>query len=156
MALIECPDCSRPVSDRAAACPGCGHPVAEMKRQPSPGPPVTPPPGPSSPGVTRSEGRPQASARAPKGLPPLNLDSGGEAEGPTSGQSCELPRGRTIEDLEAKGFRGNRLGLGIIAGVALLIVLVGALVESVELGAAVSLAIGIVGFALLVLAPPRK
>ncbi len=28
MALIECPECKRAVSDRADACPGCGHPIA--------------------------------------------------------------------------------------------------------------------------------
>jgi zinc-ribbon domain len=28
MALIECPECGRPVSDKAAACPSCGHPIA--------------------------------------------------------------------------------------------------------------------------------
>ena len=28
MALIDCPDCQRSVSDRAAACPHCGHPIA--------------------------------------------------------------------------------------------------------------------------------
>ena len=27
MALIQCPDCGREVSDQAAACIGCGHPV---------------------------------------------------------------------------------------------------------------------------------
>ncbi len=29
MALIECPDCGREVSDSAAACPDCGYPVAK-------------------------------------------------------------------------------------------------------------------------------
>jgi uncharacterized membrane protein YdbT with pleckstrin-like domain len=29
MPLIECPDCSKPVSTEARACPGCGYPVAE-------------------------------------------------------------------------------------------------------------------------------
>ncbi len=28
MALIECPECKRAVSDRADACPGCGYPMA--------------------------------------------------------------------------------------------------------------------------------
>jgi predicted nucleic acid-binding Zn ribbon protein len=28
MALVECPDCGRKVSDQAEACPGCAHPVA--------------------------------------------------------------------------------------------------------------------------------
>lgn len=32
MALIECPDCARQVSDRAAACLNCGYPLAEMER----------------------------------------------------------------------------------------------------------------------------
>src|ERR1700680_1419258 len=27
MALIECPECKRSVSDQASACPGCGHPL---------------------------------------------------------------------------------------------------------------------------------
>lgn len=29
MALIECPECGRQVSDKALACPGCGCPIAE-------------------------------------------------------------------------------------------------------------------------------
>ncbi len=29
MALIQCPDCGRRVSDRAQACPGCGYPIAD-------------------------------------------------------------------------------------------------------------------------------
>jgi hypothetical protein len=28
VALIDCPECQRSVSDRAAACPHCGHPIA--------------------------------------------------------------------------------------------------------------------------------
>jgi class 3 adenylate cyclase len=36
MALIECPECRKGVSDKAAACPHCGHPIA--------GPPPLPPP----------------------------------------------------------------------------------------------------------------
>jgi hypothetical protein len=28
MALVECPDCGRKVSDQATACPACAHPVA--------------------------------------------------------------------------------------------------------------------------------
>lgn len=28
MALIECPDCQKKVSDRAPACPNCGAPIA--------------------------------------------------------------------------------------------------------------------------------
>ncbi len=31
MALLECPECGRKVSDRAEACPGCAHPVAVRK-----------------------------------------------------------------------------------------------------------------------------
>jgi len=27
VALIECPECERQVSEKAEACPGCGHPV---------------------------------------------------------------------------------------------------------------------------------
>jgi hypothetical protein len=29
--LNPCPECERPVSDRAAACPGCGFPLAEQR-----------------------------------------------------------------------------------------------------------------------------
>jgi hypothetical protein len=36
VALIECPECQKSVSDNAAACPHCGHPIA--------GPPPLPPP----------------------------------------------------------------------------------------------------------------
>jgi hypothetical protein len=35
MALTNCPECSRQVSDQAATCPGCGHPLrpeAELRR----------------------------------------------------------------------------------------------------------------------------
>lgn len=28
MALINCPDCDKPVSEQAVACPSCGHPIA--------------------------------------------------------------------------------------------------------------------------------
>lgn len=27
MALIECPECSRKISDNADSCPGCGYPI---------------------------------------------------------------------------------------------------------------------------------
>jgi|ERR1700688_3634587 len=30
MALIECPECQRQISDKAAACPHCGHPIATV------------------------------------------------------------------------------------------------------------------------------
>ena len=33
MALIECPECKRPVSSEAHACPNCGYPVAEKMRE---------------------------------------------------------------------------------------------------------------------------
>ena len=31
MALIECPDCSKKVSDSAPACPNCGRPIASAR-----------------------------------------------------------------------------------------------------------------------------
>jgi endogenous inhibitor of DNA gyrase (YacG/DUF329 family) len=31
MALLDCPDCGRKVSDQAEACPACAHPVAGWK-----------------------------------------------------------------------------------------------------------------------------
>lgn len=31
MALIECPECKREVSDKAAACPQCGLPIAQSQ-----------------------------------------------------------------------------------------------------------------------------
>lgn len=31
MALVDCPDCGRKVSDQAEACPACAHPVAGRK-----------------------------------------------------------------------------------------------------------------------------
>lgn len=34
MALIHCPECGNPVSDKAAACPKCGHPVEGGKPEP--------------------------------------------------------------------------------------------------------------------------
>ena len=33
MALFDCPECGRKVSDRAEACPGCAHPVTVRKEQ---------------------------------------------------------------------------------------------------------------------------
>ena len=35
MAMINCPDCGKPVSDSAHACPNCGYPVAEKLAQPA-------------------------------------------------------------------------------------------------------------------------
>lgn len=40
MALIECPDCKKSVSDRAPACPQCGAPIATSAEQRSIGTPV--------------------------------------------------------------------------------------------------------------------
>lgn len=34
MALMECPECQRQVSDKAAACPHCGHPIAARNDYP--------------------------------------------------------------------------------------------------------------------------
>ena len=34
MALIECPECGREVSDKALACPHCGNPIAPAERPP--------------------------------------------------------------------------------------------------------------------------
>jgi hypothetical protein len=48
MALIDCPECQRPVSTEAHACPGCGYPVAEKLAQ-------TPAPGDASPGPQGAE-----------------------------------------------------------------------------------------------------
>lgn len=31
MALIQCPECSKEISDKAAACPSCGTPVAAAR-----------------------------------------------------------------------------------------------------------------------------
>lgn len=37
MALIDCPECRKPVSSEARACPGCGYPVAErLSTSPNP------------------------------------------------------------------------------------------------------------------------
>ena len=33
MALISCPECTRPVSSEAAACPGCGYPVVRKRME---------------------------------------------------------------------------------------------------------------------------
>src|SRR4051812_25267797 len=35
MALIECSECGRQISDRAPACPGCGAPVAKASMPPA-------------------------------------------------------------------------------------------------------------------------
>lgn len=34
MALIECPECTTQVSDKAAACPKCAYPIAADAREP--------------------------------------------------------------------------------------------------------------------------
>jgi len=40
MALINCPECRKPVSTEAHTCPNCGYPVAEkLARNPAPAPP---------------------------------------------------------------------------------------------------------------------
>ncbi len=45
MALINCTECGREVSDKAAACPGCGAPVVPPPlAAPAPPPPLPPPP----------------------------------------------------------------------------------------------------------------
>jgi hypothetical protein len=31
MALIKCPECSRQISDQAAACPECGYPIRKVE-----------------------------------------------------------------------------------------------------------------------------
>ncbi len=33
MALIQCPECGREISDRAKSCPHCGFPVEELEKQ---------------------------------------------------------------------------------------------------------------------------
>lgn len=43
MGLINCPECNKQVSDKAATCPQCGHPIATPK---APAPPPMPPPQP--------------------------------------------------------------------------------------------------------------
>ena len=42
MALINCPDCGKEVSDQAPACPGCGRPIASPPVQPPPSAPAAP------------------------------------------------------------------------------------------------------------------
>lgn len=54
--LIPCPECQRPVSDRAHACPGCGFPVAEALHPQAPEI--------ASPDIPRS--RPQAVPSEPR------------------------------------------------------------------------------------------
>jgi len=39
MALIDCPECSKEVSESAASCPHCGHPIGKVQPQYK-GPPV--------------------------------------------------------------------------------------------------------------------
>ncbi len=34
MALIDCPECGKRVSEKAASCPNCGCPIAQEKEQP--------------------------------------------------------------------------------------------------------------------------
>ncbi len=38
MALIDCPECRKPVSSEARACPACGYPVAEKLKGPADAP----------------------------------------------------------------------------------------------------------------------
>lgn len=35
MALINCPECGKEISDRAEACPNCGYPIKKVKAEPS-------------------------------------------------------------------------------------------------------------------------
>ncbi len=37
MALINCPDCNKEVSDSAPVCPGCGSPIATKQEMPKKG-----------------------------------------------------------------------------------------------------------------------
>jgi len=49
MAMIDCPDCGKPVSTAAHACPNCGYPVADkLAQQPAAGAP-NPHPEPQQP-----------------------------------------------------------------------------------------------------------
>ena len=34
MALINCPECNRDVSNQAASCPGCAHPISKISNGP--------------------------------------------------------------------------------------------------------------------------
>ena len=34
MAMIECPECGKSISDKAATCPGCGCPIASVNDKP--------------------------------------------------------------------------------------------------------------------------
>jgi len=36
MALINCPECGKSISDKASACPHCGNPIAEPPTQQQP------------------------------------------------------------------------------------------------------------------------
>ena len=33
MARIDCPECQKKISDKAAACPGCGFPIAAGRKE---------------------------------------------------------------------------------------------------------------------------
>lgn len=57
MALINCPECGRQVSDSAPACPSCGFPVAEKVAATSATPASSPGPG-GAPGELLTEVRP--------------------------------------------------------------------------------------------------
>lgn len=52
MALIQCEECDRTVSNRASACPGCGNPIATM----------TPPAGHEAASTARPTDRPRGSS----------------------------------------------------------------------------------------------
>ncbi len=57
LALIDCPECGRQISNRAPACIGCGFPLSELNT-PSSAPEVeaSPPPGPAEPAQMPSPG----------------------------------------------------------------------------------------------------
>lgn len=53
MALIDCPECSTRVSDKASNCPSCGYPIAKSHLQPNP---ASAPSNPQTVNVAKSRG----------------------------------------------------------------------------------------------------
>ncbi|MCB2222768.1 MAG: zinc ribbon domain-containing protein [Actinobacteria bacterium] len=79
MAIINCPECGRNVSDRAPACPDCAYPIASAGgAPPAAGPPpgsVPPPTGAAQP-PTGAIPPPPAGARPPHAAAPHTTPAG--------------------------------------------------------------------------------
>jgi hypothetical protein len=112
MALVQCPECLREVSDKAVACPNCGYP---LQNSPMSGKPDV------EPGIAKllAEGNTIAAIKRYRELYPGTglaeakkaIESGGAAPGPARGQAS----GRRSS--------GIVVAWGVLLGLVILIVI---------------------------------